>query len=864
MSGDGGIGPPGPVDFRSGPHAGVAPSSGGFGGGALNRARRPTDVQGGFSVVKAGADTPTDASAARVVEARNDRGSNVRIPYARLTPMHGKDKLPVDGHYVYEYSGLQSGELAWIMSKTFVANSGAAYTHADGTTEYDIASALQHHAHVSSHGAIGPIVRARKDDDDGSLMHQEGPSLGFGVDRMQRLAFTGWVEALFRRRLGRQVIDMCKFDLGDKVSRALESTLDDYGMLITGASLFAVPDLTYALEYKPPNTDSTKEGQTTAPLLQGLFLLEPGPFLRSMGASNEPSTLRVPLAAVGPTADSENEAYPPGGAAYATYQQNLYADDSDWKKTTISMSFEHGVPRHLGGELAQRGLYVLLKKHGVFNWTPDGVVLSKLETGPSPEADAHVDARQGQLFNVAIQGPAITKTWAGDAKMICQPMDRVFVLVVGDIDYTLVPSSSARWTSVKEGKREVDANEASVPDDEGTSYWCKQVSVECREIMREGSKQLHSDGSDVAAARNTPLGKADAAGATDTEELQAAFGGEKSVALRNALYELRKTAMRREKKTLDTQGKLYELLRQYRTRAEHFDQALRRPGATVNSPHVQKWYDNTATYQTGHNKDGEDSTRDNHCGVKQLLSLIKAAMTGFSQRKSATDARRNAFSKEFADAQSNYLQGQMSVGRAMLTNLRLMRCTSSYLAERAYPEESDPHSRLGLSITYEKRREGDVDGSGGVTSFVLGGWCVGTVLDSAASRAMQVSVVRASAHSMAMNVNVNIEWWSADKLHRHYGDPKSWNTAKSAEKLRQTNTVRTRSQPKTATDHLRDGKASTPEIARRHTRVASTADTMPPPGEDMPRIVTARDDGPDSDVGRLRASDTWAVRNVEE
>ena len=55
--------------------------------------------------------------------------------------------------------------------------------------------------------------------------------------------------------------------------------------------------------------------------------------------------------------------------------------------------------------------------------------------------------------------------------------------------------------------------------------------------------------------------------------------------------------------------------------------------------------------------------------------------------------------------------------------------------------------------------------------YILGGWCIGTVLDSAASRAMMhAQQIRTSQSSMAINVNVNVEWWDADKLHSHYMD----------------------------------------------------------------------------------------------
>ena len=44
-------------------------------------------------------------------------------------------------------------------------------------------------------------------------------------------------------------------------------------------------------------------------------------------------------------------------------------------------------------------------------------------------------------------------------------------------------------------------------------------------------------------------------------------------------------------------------------------------------------------------------------------------------------------------------------------------------------------------------------------------------MDSAASRAMMhAQQVRTAQSSMAINVNVNVEWWDSDKLHSHYMD----------------------------------------------------------------------------------------------
>jgi hypothetical protein len=58
----------------------------------------------------------------------------------------------------------------------------------------------------------------------------------------------------------------------------------------------------------------------------------------------------------------------------------------------------------------------------------------------------------------------------------------------------------------------------------------------------------------------------------------------------------------------------------------------------------------------------------------------------------------------------------------------------------------------------------------GFAEYIVGAWCVGTVLDSAASRSTVGTLVRTAPSSMAMNVNVNVEWWSGDKLYQHFMD----------------------------------------------------------------------------------------------
>jgi hypothetical protein len=113
------------------------------------------------------------------------------------------------------------------------------------------------------------------------------------------------------------------------------------------------------------------------------------------------------------------------------------------------------------------------------------------------------------------------------------------------------------------------------------------------------------------------------------------------------------------------------------------------------------------------------------------------------------------------------------VDAALLSGFRLMRTTSSHMANYSKfdplrTRDGENNTRLGLRLEYP---QGMDDGSQtGVGEYIIGGWCIGTVIDSAASRATIHNLTNTAPASMAMNVHVNIEWWSAAKLHRHYMD----------------------------------------------------------------------------------------------
>ena len=104
---------------------------------------------------------------------------------------------------------------------------------------------------------------------------------------------------------------------------------------------------------------------------------------------------------------------------------------------------------NLGDEVAFAGLEKELANIGALSWQPDGIVLSVGSDDPSDAySNAAIAARDGQLHNVRVQGPAVTSTWSGDPAMEVLPLDKLFVVLVADVWFDLTAG---------EDKEKVDA-----------------------------------------------------------------------------------------------------------------------------------------------------------------------------------------------------------------------------------------------------------------------------------------------------------------------------------------------------------------------------------------------------------------------
>jgi hypothetical protein len=597
--------------------AAVNPSTNGFGGGLLSPSGRPTAVGGGgFASPGTNAATPPGVPTSGIIEARNNSGSNVRIPYARLVPMHSRltrtnqDKrvVQVDGKPELEYDGLRSGVLGFSLGRRFAA--------------------------------------AGKPNDASRYSHMPYAGMGHGVDRMQRLASLGWIEEMVKQNMADKVVALHGVAIANSPLALTDSFIGAHLPLVAAGTLLYSPDPVHAIFHARGKTgDPEYVSKVKQQRASGVFVMEQGPFLRGMQVSTDLVSL----------------------------------DKLDEKK---NMKGPKALPRNLGDLAAASRLELELRGASFMDWSPDGIVLSKLES-PSEDymTSTELDARSAQLFNVAVQGPAISTSWTSDYResaLECQPGDKVFVCIVATLSW-------AASTAV-EDKME-------------------QVNVNCLEVQRRAMALEGSPGDPTLAANlNAAIAEANVAAKELAEEQK------------NGTTPLAYTAY------------------------NDYTDALRAL--------------KVARKATG----GDVATAETN--VKTAKTEFEN-MTGFEKKWSKTDV------EDFKDAQDAMRRGEIGVGKAYLANFCLVRSTSSHMSNYSHWDPEDPKSRCGLDFG---KAPGDAFRNTGTAQYIVGAWCIGTVLDSAASRSQVGTLVRAAPTSMAMNIFVDVEWWSADKLYQKFMD----------------------------------------------------------------------------------------------
>ena len=417
--------------------------------------------------------------------ARNNEGSNIGVPYTRLVPLGSK----------YHSTGLMlegSADQKWIGGEGaappaldgFGGMGGGAdqYGNKPAITETEDLRASRigfilgrRGAGVQSYSAQGNAQAVGGPDDYGSFtaeMNVNGimplsgePNLGFlapgmpGTEGFQKLCSMEFLKRYFGKVLRFKSIDLSALAIPDAAdfananagNPAAVAQMTSWAASGTAAMLVTNPKFQLSapvgktaldtgdiapLLGEPGSDLALLRAGVATPAQQGIFVGDVGPFLRGKGGPNGGGMINGTVA---------------GRPFRATPTANF-------------MTPAFSISRCLGDELAFEMLEQAMEQAGLTDWRPDGIVLSKGANDPSDKlSDEYFEARDGQLYNMRIQGPAHTTTWTGDPAMEVMPGDKVFVVIVADVwfddDNTNgnIPPEVHAWLNDKTSKAKWEA-----------------------------------------------------------------------------------------------------------------------------------------------------------------------------------------------------------------------------------------------------------------------------------------------------------------------------------------------------------------------------------------------------------------------
>jgi hypothetical protein len=401
--------------------ASVTPGNAPFQGGGFFPSAPPTSgPTGSIAGANVGGSLISGVAGSSPMMARNNRGSNISIPYARVV-LHsaGRTALPTTGaanpgqlvlgkpnpSIISETDRLFTGRLCFILGRR-----GAGFPAGEATS--DINRILGMEYQQSTNATVTSRMQSR-------LSHFA--SGGVDMNTMSRLCSFEYLELYFYHVLRARTIN-----LGDAIDMSGDIKYKNLPNAIGQLNAVDGTQLLGGLKTIAAKTPAAPVAGPAEAAVSGVFARDEGPFLRGM------------------TIDSSmvDKVYRGGGKA----------------------------PTNLGDVVAFQALEKKLKDLGALDWTPDGVVLSKLTSGaPGNDGlvDDEIDSRDGQLFNVTINGPAITSTYCHDEKLEVMPLDKLFICIVGDVwvgadaaavktawDNAALPKTDANYKSYEDAFKE--------------------------------------------------------------------------------------------------------------------------------------------------------------------------------------------------------------------------------------------------------------------------------------------------------------------------------------------------------------------------------------------------------------------------
>lgn len=398
----------------------VNPSNNMWQGGAIHKLSPPTASSGGIAAANTSVSSPVGGvNPGAPFFTRPNTGSNIRVPYNRLCPLSSE-----------QGGGLPAGpltaeaEASWGMETdrdgmtTDLRARGTVKTETEDLHASRVAFILGKRSSFTS----GPGGNPAHPFLDAYGINQ-ALSTGVGsVHRMQKLCSMEYLERYFANRLAGMHVDLsAPLTPGNWKTGLLKQVatrIAGKSSYTFNGSIAAMPDLCRLL------ADTGTDAANSAPVLQGVFAHDNGPFLHGKPVKH---TLM----------DSRKFAA---------------GELDNWRRR-----FPYSCDRALGNEVAFAALLNNMEGIGLMDWTPDGIVLSKGTNDPSDKLnDEFIEARDGALFNIVVQGPTLSTSWSGKRELAVLPMDKVFIVIVADLwrlSDAEFNDTSGKWSSITGGTR---------------------------------------------------------------------------------------------------------------------------------------------------------------------------------------------------------------------------------------------------------------------------------------------------------------------------------------------------------------------------------------------------------------------------
>ena len=384
---------------------GVEATGNAFVGGAQQRNLAPPGVGGDIASANTRVSAPVSGvNPGQIKSARQNQGSNIGIPYSRLVPLNNSNKLiSQDEHGKTvarrETEDLRATSLAFILG-----------LRGDKKPSRSLLIGNEQAGGVPGHNvAYQPEIM---------------PAM-VGTERFQQLCSIEYLNEYFKQVLGGKVIELSESAntlmasmqnstkttgpigvITSSIHAAKKAGIPDgspgHASIPESATMLEMPDLTREMGLSKSDANMAPENY------QGIFARDFGPFLKGKGSST---------ALVDCTANNLPQLFNPGSPNV----EDQY------------MTQPFSVSRNFGDEFAFSILDAQLMEHGMTDWRPDGIVLSKGSNDPGDQlSNEYLEARDGQLFNIRVQGPAISTSWTGERSLEVLPLDKVFVVIVAD------------------------------------------------------------------------------------------------------------------------------------------------------------------------------------------------------------------------------------------------------------------------------------------------------------------------------------------------------------------------------------------------------------------------------------------------